>query len=97
MTEAALARRVLALLRALPQTWAIKVHGSIYQDAGTPDILGCHRGQMFALELKLPGKKPTPVQARTLARWEEAGAIAALVTSAEEALEAIGATQEARS
>lgn len=101
MTEAALTRRILCALRALPRAWAVKIHGSAYQDAGTPDILGCYAGRMFALEVKTPHGRVTPIQARTLARWEATGAVAAVVRSELEAMRAIGAarkgTQEARS
>lgn len=100
MTEAAIVRSVLHTLRCIPETWAMKVHGSVYQDAGTPDILGCHRGRMFALEAKLPGKHPTEIQARTLARWEAAGAIVGVIHSADDAVALLSARnygQEARS
>lgn len=101
MTEALLTRQILHALRALPRAWAVKIHGSAYQDAGTPDILGCYAGRMFALEVKTPRGRVTPIQARTLARWEQTGAVAAVVRSVAGALEAIGAArkghQEARS
>lgn len=90
MTEAAITRKILHTLRALPDTWAMKIHGSQYQDVGTPDILGCHQGRMFALEVKRPGKRPTVVQAATLSRWAEAGAVVAVVHDVDEALRALG-------
>jgi hypothetical protein len=40
---------------------------------GDPDVYGCRAGQMFHLELKVPGSgsKVTPIQAYWLRRWEE--------------------------
>jgi RecB family endonuclease NucS len=32
----------------------LKVHGSMYQPAGTPDILACINGRFVAIEVKRP-------------------------------------------
>lgn len=43
---------------------------------GQPDI-DCHAciaGVMWAVEVKKPGARPTPIQWRTLAEWQAAGA-----------------------
>ena len=76
MKESELVRKVLAVLNSLPECKAIKVHGSPYARAGTPDIIGCCKGRMFALEVKMAGRKPTKIQERELAAWGAAGAIA---------------------
>lgn len=105
MTETSITRRIVQVLRVLPKTWVVKIHGSQYQDAGTPDLIGCHDGRMFAFEVKRPGGKgPTEIQVRTLARWEGAGAIVGVVRCEEDALSLLGwgaptrraAPQEAR-
>jgi len=44
---------------------------------GTPmlDVVGCFRGRFFAIELKAPGKKPTPRQKLCIAQMREAGGV----------------------
>jgi len=87
--EANLVRRVLAELNSWPQCQAIKRHGSIYSRAGDPDILGCYRGRMFALEAKAPGKKPSPIQRKRLREWRDAGAVSGRFDSLDHALELV--------
>ena len=74
-SESALVRRVLRELNSWPNTRAVKMHGSPYTRRGQADICGCHYGRMFLLEMKLPGKKPTILQAKELERWERTGAV----------------------
>lgn len=95
MSEAATTRQILHALRALPECWAEKTHGSAFSAAGTPDILGCYRGRGFALEVKAPRGRVTLIQSRMLARWEAAGAAVAVVRSLDDALAAIGAARKA--
>lgn len=83
--ESTIVRNILGYLNGLPGCKAIKTHGSAYQEAGTPDIIGCLGGRMLALEAKQPGKQPTKLQVRRLEEWRAAGAIAGVVTSVEEA------------
>ena len=40
---------------------------------GVSDIVGCYRSQYFAVEVKRPGKEPTPVQWRRINETTEAG------------------------
>jgi len=84
MKESTLRTKVLEYLNSLPGCKAIKIHGSAYIEAGTPDVMGCIKGRAFFLELKVPGKKPTAIQERRLKEWEAAGAITGVVTSIEE-------------
>lgn len=67
---------------------AVKTHGSIYQ-TGWPDILGCAEGHFFAIEVKLPGGKPTPLQAAQLDLWASALGITGCAHSVEEAIRII--------
>jgi len=48
---------------------------------------------MFALEVKRPGRRPTKLQQAVLKKWEAAGAIAAVVTSAEDVRELLDGRQ----
>lgn len=58
--------------------------------AGTPDIIACVNGQMYALEVKQPDRRnqarggATPVQVNQLRRWKQAGAIVAVVYGVED-------------
>lgn len=86
--EKTIVKNILAYLRGAGW-WAKKFHGSPFQDAGIPDILAIKvfpsGPQILALEVKRPGGAPaTPIQLKTLADLEAAGAIASVVHSVEE-------------
>ena len=86
MSETRLVRAILAALNARPNTKAIKVHGSAFMEAGTPDIIGSD-GRMFAIEVKRPGEKVKPggIQEKRLAEWAAAGARVGVATTVDEA------------
>lgn len=69
----------------------IKIHGGPYQQAGIPDILVCINGNFLGLEVKVPARKNnvTKLQEKTLQDIRDAGGVAAVVTSVEEAIEVI--------
>jgi hypothetical protein len=89
--ESALVRRVLRELNSWPETRAIKMHGSVYGRHGDPDIWGCTYGRMFLLELKQPGKKPTPSQLSELRQWQQAGAATGWFDNFDEAIKFVRA------
>lgn len=65
---------------------AIKIHGGPFQNKGIPDLLCLRGGLAVWLEVKQPGKKPTPIQVAMMNRLEsEAGTPCAVVTSRAEA------------
>jgi Holliday junction resolvase len=64
--------------------WSV-IHGSAFQRAGLPDLIGCHEGRYVGLEVKQPGKQATPLQTHTLEQIIRAGGIAGVITSFEEA------------
>ena len=88
-SETSITNAIRKHLLALDGCYCIKIHVTSYVTRGTPDILGCFQGRMFALEVKRPGNKPTPIQRVELERWAAAGAITAVVHSVEEAVEAV--------
>jgi len=45
-------------------------------EKGTPDLIGCYRGQMFLIEAKVGDNDPSKIQYRRLDEWNEAGAFA---------------------
>lgn len=57
-----------------------------YGRKGIPDIVGCLRGNFFAVEVKAPGKEKatTPWQDRELHKVNQAGGYAIVISSAEE-------------
>ena len=65
--------------------------GSAFQPgtAGIPDIIVCYKGKFITFECKLPGRKPTLLQAITLRKIMLAGGIAVVVTSLDQAKEII--------
>lgn len=77
-------RLVAALIRRIQSdprpSHARKVHGSQYQ-TGQPDIDACVSGIAVKIEVKMPGREPTPLQAKRLREWEDAGAVVGCVHS----------------
>lgn len=68
--------------------WYFKVHGSIYQPSGIPDILACINGKFVAIEVKrTKGGIVSPLQKAQIAKIKENGGIAGVASSMEEFLE----------
>lgn len=64
----------------------IKIHGGPFQNKGIPDLLCLRSGYAVWLEVKQPGKKPTPIQKSMMERLMlEGGTPSAVVTSSSEA------------
>lgn len=80
MAEHAITATIGRLLTARGAWW-FKSHGAGASRAGIPDILAVYRGRALALEIKAPGRTPTRLQAHTLARAAQAGAVAVCITS----------------
>lgn len=77
---------VLKYLNSLPRSKAVNVHGSIYTERGTPDVIGCVDGRMVAFECKRDRTElPTRIQLWRLAEWIRAGAVVGAVASVEDA------------
>ena len=88
MTESQLTRRIIcAIRRQYPLAWLYKTADKFTW--GIPDILMLNRRRFYALEIKLSGKKPTPIQVYTIKEINQAGGFACVVTSIDEALYAI--------
>ena len=81
MAETTITRRVLRVLRQ--GGFAYKTHGSAFQQAGLPDVVGCYVGIFFGIEVKVPGKTASKLQQRTIDEIIAAGGIAGCVTSVE--------------
>ena len=68
--------------------WFFKVHGSIFQPSGIPDILACINGKFVAIEVKrTKGGIVSPLQKAQIEMIKKNGGIAGVATSMEEFLE----------
>lgn len=68
--------------------WFFKVHGSIFQPSGIPDILACINGKFVAIEVKRSkGGIVSPLQKAQIQKIKENGGIAGVANSMEEFLE----------
>lgn len=68
--------------------WFFKVHGSIFQPSGIPDILACINGKFVAIEVKRSkGGIVSPLQKAQIEKIKENGGIAGVANSMEEFLE----------
>lgn len=84
-TEAQLRTKIVTALR----DWGarpVKYHGSPYSEAGVSDLLVCYKGRFVAIEVKLPGGKPTDKQSAFLAEIVAAQGVAGTARTIEEAL-----------
>lgn len=80
--ETRLTNKIMAELRKHGGWW-MKVHGSAFQKAGVPDIIGCYRGRFVALEVKLPSSdsRLSLMQRVTLTKLRQASAASYVVRS----------------
>lgn len=63
-------------------SYYLKVHGSAYQPAGTPDILACVGGRFIGIEVKKPvGGRVSDLQKLKLKQIENAGGVGIIATS----------------
>lgn len=84
MAEDEIQQRIQKYLRSLGGK-VIKIHGSRYQEAGTPDLLGSLKGRCLAIEVKRPGDGVvSTIQNVRLRQWRAAGAIAFVAYSVED-------------
>lgn len=95
MSESNITRRILRVLReTYPDDAWYKIYTGPFQERGVPDIIGCHNGRFFGFEVKTPERMskegPTIYQRRQLDKIKQAGGIARVITSPQEALAAIG-------
>jgi Holliday junction resolvase len=50
-----------------------------YGRSGVPDIVGCYKGQFFAIECKAGTGKPTALQLKNIAQIIKAGGVATII------------------
>jgi len=72
----------LKFINSLPESKAINIHGSVFSERGTPDVIGCIRGRMIAFECKRDTKEaPRRIQSWRLCEWLRAGAVVGCVSN----------------
>ncbi len=87
--ESKLKRDIWKFLRSLePDGFFITVNDRF--KSGPPEIMGVINGRCVVIEVKRPGKEPTPIQWHYLDEFRKAGAIAIVAHSVEEVKEEIG-------
>ena len=83
--ESSITKSIIALAKSLGW-WTFKIAGGPMQTAGIPDLLCVRDGRAVFLEVKQPGKNPTPLQTQRMHEIRTTGgAVAEVVTSREEA------------
>lgn len=80
-------REVIAMLNALPRTYAFKTSGDHRAEGGHPDVMACSWGRMVTIEMKRPGKEPDGRQFQRLTDWQKAGALVGWAETVEHARE----------
>lgn len=89
MKERRIVKKILDRLRARG-AWATTLPASSFTLAGMPDLLVINHGRAYCLEVKQPGKKAKPIQEHVMREIREVGgAVARVVTSPDEAEEAV--------
>ena len=83
--EKTIVKNIVDWLNTLPESNAQKVWGGGYTRSGEPDVDACVQGRTVKIEVKQPGRRPTPLQKAALARWKAAGAVTGVATSLDEA------------
>ena len=86
--ETKITKKCIDWAKKQPGVHAIKMHQGRYQ-AGQVDVLLCVDGHMVWVEMKVPGKEPTDLQAATMRTWAGVGATTACCHSLEEFQEVI--------
>lgn len=64
--------------------WYMKVHGSMYQRAGVPDIIACVDGVFVGIEVKRPGGIVSPLQQLNIDKINRSGGYAFVAYSVED-------------
>ena len=86
MTETQLKIKIIrAIRKEFPTTFFYKASDNFF--SGIPDLIGCHRGVFFAMEIKTPIGKVSRIQEFTMKKINACGGYAGVVRTVVEALE----------
>lgn len=79
---------ILKYLNSLPNSKAINIHGSLFSQRGTPDIVGAIDGRLVCFECKRDTTEAaTSIQEWRILQWRAAGGVSGVVRSVEEVIE----------
>ena len=85
--ESRLQRRIRQRLeQEFPRSYWRKIHGGPFQQAGLADLIGCVGGLFFSFEVKRPGQEPSEIQEIEMEHVRNAGGVAAVIETPEEAV-----------
>lgn len=84
MGEQEIQKKILDYLASI-DAYAIKVITS--NRRGVADIIACHKGQFYAIEVKTPKGRVSPLQEWHIERAKQSGAIAFIARSVEDVKE----------
>jgi Holliday junction resolvase len=97
--ETKVVKAILEFLNSRGGFW-MKIHGSPFQVAGIPDIIGCYRGRFIAFEVKRSAEeRPTKLQVYQMKKITQAGGVARVIFTVDQAealINRINELQEAR-
>lgn len=86
-SETALSNKCQAWVKSIGGK-SMKIHGSIFQESGSPDLLGGIKFDgviaLFFIELKVGDNAPTSIQCVRLEEWAEVGFITGVAYTLEE-------------
>lgn len=85
MNESEIVRQIKEYLKTVKGCFFWKEHGGQFGVAGLPDIILCLNGRFIALEVKTEKGKVSVLQEITLKKIRNAGGIAEVVRSVDEA------------
>ena len=92
--ESRLKNAVMKRLAAVPNSFALKIHGSMFSQAGTPDVLFWRQGRLdpesWAFELKVPGNQPTKIQLHRHEEMRHGGVVVVVAYSVADVVAALG-------
>lgn len=95
--EKTVVNKIRNALKAAGVKWIMKTHGSPYQQSGVPDLLcvAPGTGRLVGIEVKRPHGtwKVTELQKKQIELIWEAGGVAGVATSVEEALSLLAEAQ----
>ena len=79
-------RPILRYLNSLPKSKAINIHGSVFCERGTPDVIGSIQGRTVAFECKRDTTEDLEdIQKWRLSEWIAAGAVVGAVSDVQQA------------
>jgi len=77
-------KRYLDNLESNGKAWHMKVHGSMYQKAGVPDIIACINGRFVGIEVKRPGGVVSELQKYHIGQINKSGGAAFVAYSVDD-------------